>query len=243
MFRPLLLGGPPPRTPPRRAAVAIMCDSYEPAMSNVSAPVFLEELDRSGGNAPMALLQAWWRRTFPADGHLSEEELVRGSLEREAPSDVDAQVFLEELGSPVMEGHPNQADGSVAAALLRSWWRARVPDPEGWWAQSVLDSGEPFWWRESETADGGMEVRLSDPRAAGSEANGEAAGGGEGGGEGGEEGGGGTWSSGKLESGAPFWWRECDEEPDGIDVRLYDPTCDPTTGTAGGAAGEAEGGA
>ena len=98
MFRPLLLGGPPPRTPPRRAAVAIMCDSQEPAMSNVSAPVFLEELDRSGGNAPMALLQAWWRRTFPADGHLSEEELVRGSLEREPPSDVDAQVFLEELG-------------------------------------------------------------------------------------------------------------------------------------------------
>ena len=45
----LLLGGPPPRTPPRRAAVAIMCDSHEPLMSNVSAPVFLEELDRPGG--------------------------------------------------------------------------------------------------------------------------------------------------------------------------------------------------
>eukprot|EP00964_Phaeocystis_antarctica_P009288 scaffold5036_cov61-Phaeocystis_antarctica.AAC.4 len=27
-----------------------------------------------------------------------------------------------------------------------------------------------------------------------------------------------------LESGAPFWWRESDEEPDGIDVRLNDPT-------------------
>ena len=37
--------------------------------------------------------------------------VVRGSLEREAPSDVDAQVFLEELGSPVMEDNPNQADG------------------------------------------------------------------------------------------------------------------------------------
>ena len=27
-----------------------------------------------------------------------------------------------------------------------------------------------------------------------------------------------------LESGAPFWWRESAEEPDGIDVRLNDPT-------------------
>ena len=38
-----------------------------------------------------------------------------------------------------MEGNPTQADGSVAAAVLRSWWRARVPDPEGWCAQSVLE--------------------------------------------------------------------------------------------------------
>jgi hypothetical protein len=135
----------------------------------------------------MALLQAWWRCTFPVDGHLSVDELVRGKLEPEAPSDVDAEVFLEELGKPAMEGL-GEADGGVAAALLSTWWRSRVPDPDGWWAcqsdltltltliltltlalaltltltrwtQSVLDSGDAFWWRESEAAEGGMEVR------------------------------------------------------------------------------------
>lgn len=40
-----------PRTPPPRPAVAIMCGGHEPVMSNVSAPVFLEELERSGGGA------------------------------------------------------------------------------------------------------------------------------------------------------------------------------------------------
>ena len=105
----------------------------------------------------MALLQAWWRRTFPAEGHLSVDELARGRLEREAPSDVDAETFLEELGRPAFEGHAmeegrgeaegmapptmgrGEAEGSVAAALLRTWWRGRVPDPDGWWIQSVLE--------------------------------------------------------------------------------------------------------
>ena len=92
----------------------------------------------------MALLQAWWRRTFPAEGHLSVDELARGRLEREAPSDVDAETFLEELGRPAFEGAAmeegrGEAEGSVAAALLRTWWRGRVPDPDGWWIQSVLE--------------------------------------------------------------------------------------------------------
>ena len=238
-----LLSGPPPRTPPRRTAMAIMCSHESVIMSNVSAPVFLEELERSGGSAvwskcplgsaparppasneeaepkrratasgarasslpsrpftafdhpgsaPMALLQAWWRRTFPVDGHLSVDDLVRGKLEREAPSEVDAEVFLEELGKPAFETALEEVDGSVAAALLRTWWRGRVPDPDGWWTQSVLDSGDAFWWRESETAEGGMEVRLNDPRNASSE---EAEGGGAGGGS--------AWTSGMLESGAP----------------------------------------
>lgn len=168
--------------------MAIMC-GHGP-MSNVSAPLFLEELERSGGRVHAALLQAWWRRTFP--------------VEREALSEVDAEVFLEELG---------EADGSVAAALLRTWWRGRVPDPDGWWTQSVLDSGAAFWWRESETDPSGMEVRLNDPRNAGSD--GEAEGGAEAGAD---------WTRSVLESGAPFWWRESEEEPDGIDVRLNDPT-------------------
>ena len=139
----------------------------------------------------MALLQAWWRRTFPVDGHLSVDDLVRGKLEREAPSEVDAEVFLEELGKPAFETELDEVDGSVAAALLRTWWRGRVPDPDGWWTQSVLDSGDAFWWRESETAEGGMEVRLNDPRNASSEA------------EGGGAGDGSAWTSGMLESGAP----------------------------------------
>ena len=73
----------------------------------------------------MALLQAWWRRTFPVDGHLSVDDLVRGKLEREAPSEVDAEVFLEELGKPAFETELDEVDGSVAAALLRTWWRGR----------------------------------------------------------------------------------------------------------------------
>ena len=49
---PALHSGLPPRTPPRRAAMPIMCGGHEHmAMSNVSAPVFLEELERSGGSA------------------------------------------------------------------------------------------------------------------------------------------------------------------------------------------------
>ena len=116
---------------------------------------------------------------------------MRGKLEREAPSEVDAEVFLEELGKPAFETELDEVDGSVAAALLRTWWRGRVPDPDGWWTQSVLDSGDAFWWRESETAEGGMEVRLNDPRNASSEA------------EGGGAGDGSAWTSGMLESGAP----------------------------------------
>lgn len=167
-----------------------MC-SLEP-MSNVSVPVFLEELEHSDGSVAGAFLQAWWRRSFP--------------IEKEALSDVFADHFIEELG---------EVDGSIGAAFLRTWWRRRVPDAAGWWTQSVLDSGEPFWWRESATTAGEMEVRLRDPREPVEEAppysSSSAAL---------EE-----WTEGILESGAPFWWRDSDEEPDGIEVRLKDPRC------------------
>ena len=73
----------------------------------------------------------------------------------------------------------------------------------------MLDSGVPFWWRESETEPGGTEVSLRDPRdPAAAPAAGLSL----------------EWTEGVLESGSPFWWRESDAEPDGIEVRLSDPT-------------------
>ena len=91
-----------PQTPPRRPRMTVMC-GHEPTsnvepMSNVSAPIFLEELEQADGSVHAALLQAWWRRTFP--------------VEREAPSDIDAEVRV-----------------SGAIEIGRSF--ARTPTPSG----------------------------------------------------------------------------------------------------------------
>lgn len=113
--------------------------------------------------------------------------------------------------------------GDAARAVLRA--RRAVggtvpPDerPSQAWSEGVLDgSGAPFWWREEADGSGEVEVRLSDPAlpSAGEEEVGED------GAEGGvsevaqgEE----AWKLGALPDGDPFWWRENEEESDGVEI-------------------------
>ena len=116
------------------------------------------------------------------------------------------------------------ADVDAARAVLRA--RRAVggtvpPDerPSQEWSEGVLDgSGAPFWWREEADGSGEVEVRLSDPAlpSAGEEEVGED------GAEGGvsevaqeeEE----AWKLGALPDGDPFWWRENEEESDGVEI-------------------------
>ena len=114
--------------------------------------------------------------------------------------------------------------GDAARAVLRA--RRAVggtvpPDerPSQEWSEGVLDgSGAPFWWREEADGSGEVEVRLSDPAlpSAGEEV-------GEDGAEGGvseeEE----AWKLGALPDGDPFWWRENEEESDGVEISLVAP--------------------
>ena len=119
--------------------------------------------------------------------------------------------------------------GDAARAVLRA--RRAVggtvpPDerPSQEWSEGVLDgSGAPFWWREEADGSGEVEVRLSDPAlpSAGEEAAGED--GAEGGvsevAQGEEE----AWKLGALPDGDPFWWRENEEESDGVEISLVTP--------------------
>ena len=170
-------------------AACSMCTGPEGPLSNVSVVIFLEALEESHGSTASAFLQAWWRRTFPR--------------EIERTSDVSASAFIAGL---------KDADGGAAGAFLQAWWATKVPDPDGWWTQGVLDSGSPFWWRDSSAQ--GLEVRLKDPsESAGSTSGVDVA----------DADMDHEWTQGVLKCGSPFWWRESDTEPDGIEISLTDP--------------------
>ena len=128
------------------------------------------------------------------------------------PSDFGELQAESEGGDDLMQVAVRKED--EVRALLRA--RRLGIDIKLEWKQSVLDDAEtPFWWRE---VDGEMEVVLTDPAAEATDDDDD---------DDDDDAEEGVpplqWRRDTLPDGGPFWWRESEEEEDGLEVRLTEP--------------------